>query len=354
MTRSDGILKNTIKETPISIVDLETTGLYPGGDRVIELAVVRIEPNEKPRLVLDTLINPNRQVAATEIHGITDSDVADAPHFEEVAGNIASAISDSVFASYNVYFDIKFLQEELSRVGVSKELPHMCLMYLRPMLGIGRRCSLGDACEAHGIHQDSCHQAAADALMGSQLWEQYVDVLGSKRVNTFEDLANLKSYKFVRSFSESPLSKSAAAKLRICTHLKSRRAPVSSKERTIIAPKEISPTTEYWDALTAALADFSLSKDEVEYLKAKQQSLRPSDQQIRWLHARAFSSLLAAISQDHAISADEVEALSNISVAMRALGWAPGDSLTTAPRVQAVPSTEKRKSGMWDWLCFWR
>jgi hypothetical protein len=117
--------------------------------------------------------------------------------------------------------------------------------------------------------------------MGSQLWEQYVNVLASKRVNTFEDLANLKSYKFVRSFSEDPLSKSAAANLRICTHLKSRRTPVSTKERTTVVSKEINPATEYWDALTAALADFSLSKDEVEYLKTKQQSLRPSDQQIR-------------------------------------------------------------------------
>jgi DNA polymerase III epsilon subunit-like protein len=90
---------------------------------VIELAVVRIEPNEKPHLVLDTLINPSRRVAATEIHGITDRDVADAPHFEEIAGNVASAISGSVFASYNVYFDIKFLQEELSRVGIPRNCP---------------------------------------------------------------------------------------------------------------------------------------------------------------------------------------------------------------------------------------
>ena len=69
-------------------MDIETTGLYPGGDRIVELAVVRIEPNEAPRLVLDTLVNPKRRVAATEIHGITDADVADAPPFEEIAGNV--------------------------------------------------------------------------------------------------------------------------------------------------------------------------------------------------------------------------------------------------------------------------
>ncbi len=80
-----GISGRSIADTPITVVDTETTGLYPGGDRVIELAVVRIEPNAEPVLVLDTLLNPGRRVAATEIHGITDADVADAPTFADVA-----------------------------------------------------------------------------------------------------------------------------------------------------------------------------------------------------------------------------------------------------------------------------
>ena len=99
-----GLTGRSIAEMPIAVVDLETTGLHPGGDRIIEVAVVRVESNQQPTLLLDTLVNPRRHVSATEIHGITDADVADAPTFQEVAGNLLAAISGCVFASYNVYF----------------------------------------------------------------------------------------------------------------------------------------------------------------------------------------------------------------------------------------------------------
>src|SRR5919106_4110993 len=141
-----GILNQSIAETPIAIVDTETTGLYPGGDRVIEIAVVRADPGQEPKVWLDTLINPRRPVAATEIHGISDEDVADAPTFEDVAPAVVDALCGSVFASYNVYFDARFIREELRRVGMRAFPPHLCLMYLRPMLGLGRKCSLRDAC----------------------------------------------------------------------------------------------------------------------------------------------------------------------------------------------------------------
>ena len=52
--------------------------------------------------MLDTLVNPRRAIAATEIHGITDDDVADAPEFGDIASDLVAAISDCVVAAYNV------------------------------------------------------------------------------------------------------------------------------------------------------------------------------------------------------------------------------------------------------------
>lgn len=88
-------------------------------------------------VVLDTLVNPGRPVAATEIHGITDVDVADAPSFADVAPALLDAMKGSVFASYNVYFDAKFLQDELSRVGIRRFPPH-------PVLCTCARCWVWD------------------------------------------------------------------------------------------------------------------------------------------------------------------------------------------------------------------
>ena len=72
MTRISGIASHPIAATPIAIVDFETTGLIAGTDRVVEVSVVRVDPGNEARLVLDTLVNPMRRMGATEIHGITE------------------------------------------------------------------------------------------------------------------------------------------------------------------------------------------------------------------------------------------------------------------------------------------
>ncbi len=97
--QNKGVLNKSIPKTLVAIFDLETTGLNAGTDRVVEISVVRIDPGKEPRLLLDTLVNPNRKMAATEIHGITEEDVMDAPKFEDVAGEFLRSIYDCVLAS---------------------------------------------------------------------------------------------------------------------------------------------------------------------------------------------------------------------------------------------------------------
>ncbi len=185
-----GVLQRRVLETPIAVLDCETTGLHPGADRIVEIAVVRKDPGQASRLVLDTLVNPHRPVGATEIHGITDDDVRDAPDFVAITGEVTRALGDCVLTAYNIYFDMRFLGDELERAGIRQELPHVCLMYMRPMLGLGSRRPLKDACAEHGIPHDHLHFASADALAGAQLMEIYLCVLQQKGVLTFEQLAD--------------------------------------------------------------------------------------------------------------------------------------------------------------------
>jgi DNA polymerase III epsilon subunit-like protein len=217
-----GISDRLIAETPISILDFETTGLDPGPDRVVEVSVVRMEPGGSPRVVFDTLVDPRRRVAATSIHGITDEDVADAPTFGEIAGDLVRALSDSVVAAYNVYFDMRFLEYELDASDLACAPPHFCLMYLRPMLEIGHRCSLGRALAEHGIAHASAHTAAGDCLASATLMERYLGAMAARNIETYGDLAELRPYKFVRSFSRNPLPASHADHLDPCPCLKSR------------------------------------------------------------------------------------------------------------------------------------
>ena len=199
-TVTNGILGRRITETPIAVLDFETTGLSPGYDRVVEVSVVRIEPGSQPRLALDTLINPHRRMSATDIHGITDRDVSDAPSFEHIAGDLLRAISDSVIAAHNVYFDMSFLRFELGRLSEFRELPHVCTRFTRPLIGLAA-CSLDDACRVDQIGYTPTHSSRTDATAAARLWMKYHDAFHERSITTFQDLTRQgRRYKFFTSF----------------------------------------------------------------------------------------------------------------------------------------------------------
>lgn len=320
-----GITQLRLADVPIAVVDVETTGLHPNGDRIIEIAIIKVDPGAEPRVVVDTLVNPQRPVSATEIHGITDADVHDAPTFSEIAPDVATALAGCVFASFNVYFDSKFVVTEFRRAAFPAFPPHLCLMYLRPALGMGKRCTLADACAAHGIEHSHAHFAADDALASAKLWQLYLQKMTEMQIDTYGDLARRLPYKFVQSFDDQLLE---------VVSLEARQVKGKSRRQTSThVPKaasreSINPIAEYWEALKACLADLTVTPTEIEYLSGKRQMLGLTDAQIRWLHARAFSGLLAQVSDDHAIDDSEVAKIAALAGGLRTLGWSPGDALT--------------------------
>lgn len=223
-----GILSYPVHDTPVTVVDLETTGLWPGHDRILEISVVRIDPGRAPRLAFDTLVNPMRPVAATEIHGITDRDVSDAPTFGEVAGDFARAIAGSVLTAYNVYFDISFIHAEFAEAGLPIRPPHLCLMYLRPLLGMGRRCRLHEACFAHKVKTAPAHTGASDALAAAELMDLYLADMRRQGIVTFADLARGRSYKFLDSLRRAPVAAASVEGLPRSPRMKSRHAGAQS------------------------------------------------------------------------------------------------------------------------------
>ncbi|WP_052440756.1 3'-5' exonuclease [Streptacidiphilus anmyonensis] len=98
-------------------VDLETTGLEPGVDRVCEIGVVRFRADG---VVLDeytTLLDPQRPMAATAIHGIAAEQVRGAPTFAEVAPELERLLAGTVVVAHNLAFEDAFLAAEFRRAG---------------------------------------------------------------------------------------------------------------------------------------------------------------------------------------------------------------------------------------------
>jgi len=158
-----------------AVVDLETTGLYPTRDRVVELAVVQLDANASITGEFCTLIDPGRDVGPTRIHGIRAADVIGAPAFAAAAATVWQLLSGRVLVAHNAGFDALFLGEEFSRCGVSLPPPPvMCTMRLAShyLRGLPAR-SLTACCLAAGVELSQHHSALHDARAAAQLLACY-------------------------------------------------------------------------------------------------------------------------------------------------------------------------------------
>src|SRR5262245_38494882 len=104
---------------PLTFLDVETTGVDPRRDRIIEIALMQFAPGIEPR-TLEWRFNPERPIppAASAVHGIRDEHVAGCPNFAARVKRIASFLNDSDLAGFGVArFDLPFLVAEFERAG---------------------------------------------------------------------------------------------------------------------------------------------------------------------------------------------------------------------------------------------
>ena len=109
---------------PLAFIDLEATGINLGTDRIVEIAIVRLSP-DNTKTVKRKLINPEIPIPAnvTEIHGLTNEILKDAPVFKQVANEIKQFLDNCDLGGYNSNrFDIPLLMEEFLRSGIEFDM----------------------------------------------------------------------------------------------------------------------------------------------------------------------------------------------------------------------------------------
>lgn len=164
-------------DRPLAFVDLETTGLSPSRDRVVELALLRISPEGE---VLERVrrFNPGVPIppAATEVHGISDEDVADEPPFASRARSLADLLEPCDLAGFNLRrFDLPMLLAELQRAGVSFSLEGRRILDAQVVFHREEPRDLSAAARFYlGIEHEDAHSALADIrttarVLGAQL-----------------------------------------------------------------------------------------------------------------------------------------------------------------------------------------
>jgi DNA polymerase-3 subunit epsilon len=109
---------------PISFFDLETTGININKDRIVEICVHKINPDQSSQ-TNTYRVNPTIPIPleASMVHGIYDKDVKGSPTFKEIAGELNAFIGNSDLAGYNSNkFDVPILVEEFLRADVDFEM----------------------------------------------------------------------------------------------------------------------------------------------------------------------------------------------------------------------------------------
>ena len=161
-----------------TVVDVETTGYSPAHhDRVVEIALVRVSERGEIQEQWSTLVDPGRDIGPTQVHGLTASDVLDAPAFRDIAPYVLRECVGSVLVAHNAPFDLRFLAHELEHSGIALNhlpLTGVCTMHWAPAFLTSPSRRLGDCCASAGISLDNAHSAAADALATAQLLSLYL------------------------------------------------------------------------------------------------------------------------------------------------------------------------------------
>ncbi|HFA49021.1 MAG TPA: DNA polymerase III subunit epsilon [Bacteroidetes bacterium] len=174
-----------------AIIDIETTGGRAATEKITEIAIV-LHDGQKIIGQYETLINPERHIpyGITELTGITDEMVADAPKFYEVAKKIVEMTEGAVFVAHNVRFDYSFVQEEFRRLGYTYTRKKLCTVRLSRKTFPGLPSySLGNLIRHFKLNVGARHRAMGDTMATVDLFERIL--AAEKTEENISEMINL-------------------------------------------------------------------------------------------------------------------------------------------------------------------
>jgi DNA polymerase III subunit epsilon len=287
-----------------AVIDVETTGIYPGGhDRIVEVAIVRIDRDFEVIDEYSSLLNPGRDLGPTWLHGISAGDVLDAPSFGDVAGDIVERLQGAVVVGHNVPFDLRFIEAEFRRLGHEIQRPPYIdtLPVVHSMEVPSRRLSA--ACEFLSIELGDTHSALGDARATAALFERCCEHLGASHV-----LAPTTAQREPESVGWPSLRSRRAAYPRACA-----RAAKAQRGGYLAALVRDLPTSScdppdwqpYLAVLDRALEDRRITEEEIMALQEVAQDCEMSREHLRAANLSYLKSLVALARQDGFVSETE-------------------------------------------------
>ncbi len=166
-------LINSLFERPLVFVDIETTGLRPTYDRIIEIGILKVV-NGKVVKKFNSLVNPGVYLPPEiiQITGITSSELENAPSFRLIKDQILELLKDSIFVAHNARFDYSFIKNEFKRQFINFSTKPLCSAKLsRALFPRFRRHNLDVIISRFNLKCPTRHRAYDDAHVIFQFFQ---------------------------------------------------------------------------------------------------------------------------------------------------------------------------------------
>lgn len=319
-----------------TVMDFETTGFSPShGDRVVEVAMVKVSHEGEVYDAWSTLVNPQRDVGATSIHGITARDVVGAPTFADIAPLVLDAVDGRILAAHNAAFDLRFLASELQRAGYPLSvgpLQGVCTMHWADAFLQSSSRRLADCCGAADIDLRGAHSALGDALATAQLLATYLekqsyhplwqDTLGWSRAYHWPDHSKPRDVHLVDRESGAP-----------------RRPDAWLDQIVARLPRAADPQVDsYLGVLEIAMLDSYLSVHEQGQLVEVARDCGLTRPQVLAIHADYLAAMAQVALADAIVTPEERDDLERAAACLGLTPHDVEDALTTAARADHTPS----------------
>jgi DNA polymerase-3 subunit epsilon len=311
------------------VLDVETTGLDPLENRIVEIALATVENG----IIIEswtTRFNPEGPVGKTEIHGITEDDVKNAPLFKEKSQEILERIQNIAVVAHNSRFDLAFLRAEFDRMGSKMPwVASICTLtisnYYQPHLS---RRRLIDCCDDIGIAIENAHSAMGDAHATAKLFHYYLipnkrpaprkselEMLKNPSSNSFEvSISRTRNPVVAQRIKESQNARSSQLNTNLYKELVKILAACSFQE--VLEKENFSGEFAYLEKVIEFLEDGQLNDFELAELDALAGIYDLTEPQKQIANASLLTALAIQALKDESISVGEREELNLIASAV--------------------------------------
>jgi DNA polymerase-3 subunit epsilon len=319
------------------------------------VAVVCLDLKGKVVSEFCTLVNPQRDVGPTRIHGLRARDVAAAPCFADVAAQVLGCLAGRVPVAHNLSFDLRFLDAELGRLGAGMPagVPGLCTMRLAGgyLDGLAGR-TLAACCAAANVPLTQAHSALADARAVAGLMAVYARCQSSLPREWTDALRRASTARWPAL----PVTTVQLVTREVVVRQQAEPGYLARLVRRLPAAGVADPLLDsYLAVLDQALEDRQLDPGEARALEEVAASSGVCGPDLEWAHHGYLLALAQAAWADGSVSETELADLSAVAQLLGLTGTAVNQALhaaRTAPQAGPAHASHERALCVGMRVCF--